>query len=99
MTVVGTASANLGLRLPTWSAMLLIFASAFLLVPSEALGKGGSSVHEGVYASTVQVPNFELRLPNETSGAAGAAVIATLAPINAMVRAILAIEATSGSRL
>ena len=67
MTVVGTASANRGLRLPTWSAMLLIFASAFLLVPSEALGKGGSSVHEGVYA----VPNFELRLPNESFGGCG----------------------------
>ena len=67
MTVVGTASANLGLRLPTWSAMLLIFASPFLLVPGEALGKGGSSVHEGVYA----VPNFELRLPNESFGGCG----------------------------
>ena len=71
MTGVGTASANLGLRLPTWSAMLLIFASPFLLVPGEALGKGGSSVHEGVYASTVQVPNFELRLPNESFGGCG----------------------------
>ena len=71
MTVVGTASANPGLRLPTWSAMLLIFASAFPLVPGEALGKGGSSIHEGIYASTVQVPNFQIRLPHVDLGGCG----------------------------
>jgi hypothetical protein len=65
------ASANSALRLPTWSPTLLIFASAFLLVPSEALGKGGTELHEGLYASSASVPNFKLRLPNETFGGCG----------------------------
>ena len=54
--MVGAASANSGLRLPTWSPTLLIFASCTknlfgLLVPAS--------------------PNFKLRPPNETFGACG----------------------------
>ena len=69
--MVGAASANSGPHLPTWSPTLLIFASAFLLVPSEALGKGGTNLHEGFYASSAGVPNLKLRLPNETFGGCG----------------------------
>ena len=69
MKVVETASTNVGLRLPTWSAMLLIFAGALPWVPSEALGNGGTNIHE--LASMAGVPNFQIRLPHEDLGGCG----------------------------
>jgi hypothetical protein len=68
MTAVRKTSTNPDLRLPTWSPLLLSFVSGLLLVPGEALGKGGTELHEKAsYASMAgRVPNFQLRLPNET---------------------------------
>jgi hypothetical protein len=70
--MVGAASANSGLRLPTWSPTLLIFVSTFLLVSSEALGRAGTDMHEKPFwAFSAGVPNFKLRLPSETFGGCG----------------------------
>jgi hypothetical protein len=68
--------------------LLLIFVP---LAPVDALGKGGTNMHE-LANTRATVPTYQSPFPNEVFGAADADVIAIRAHTNAVARRILAID-------
>jgi hypothetical protein len=60
-----TAFTNTGLRLLLCLPLLLIFAP---FVPGDALGKGGTNMHERLSASPAAIPTYEPTLPRGFGG-------------------------------